>query len=478
MPGGQSDYSTDYVLGFGPQPESFAPTGAFADMYGAPIKGQTPEAQAIIDKYTSGFNDKKFVDGTNMVDPGDGFIYGYVDGTFVQVPKGSDGRNQQVVRADGTVYNNVIPEKSSWEKFRPLVIALAGMGLAAAAPYLISTLGAEGAAAAVGLDPALAAGAGAADAGITLGGVGAGEFALTGGTALSGLPAAAATGLDVGAATAGALSSSVGAIPSIAAPSLSGILSQYGIPNINPGTPYPEPPTEGGPPRDPGAGWPGEGVTSGVPEWDAAATRAGLALTTPPGPLPNAPGTGAPSTGGLPDLSKVNLDKILTALGAYALTQSGAGSSGGGGGSSGYQGGIPTLQYNRTQLDTNDPNRRPGSAGRNYFTPGTFTSAPQQLAEGGLAGLAKPKGGAEPRYLGGPTDGMADKISAKIDDGEPAQLSHGEFVIPADVVGHLGNGNSEAGAKRLYEMMDRIRHARTGNKQQGRRVDPNKFLPG
>jgi hypothetical protein len=61
---------------------------------------------------------------------------------------------------------------------------------------------------------------------------------------------------------------------------------------------------------------------------------------------------------------------------------------------------------------------------------------------------------------------------------QPAKLSHGEFVIPADVVSHLGNGNSDAGAKVLYKMMDRVRHARTGNKKQGRQINPEKFTPG
>jgi hypothetical protein len=61
---------------------------------------------------------------------------------------------------------------------------------------------------------------------------------------------------------------------------------------------------------------------------------------------------------------------------------------------------------------------------------------------------------------------------------QPAKLSHGEFVIPADVVSHLGNGNSDAGAKVLYKMMDRVRHARTGNKKQGKRINPEKFTPG
>jgi hypothetical protein len=83
----------------------------------------------------------------------------------------------------------------------------------------------------------------------------------------------------------------------------------------------------------------------------------------------------------------------------------------------------------------------------------------------------------QPFYLGGPTDGMADKIPAHIDNKRPAALSDGEFVIPADVVSHLGNGNSNAGAKRLYEMMDDIREARTGNKNQGIQINPNKFMP-
>jgi hypothetical protein len=79
-------------------------------------------------------------------------------------------------------------------------------------------------------------------------------------------------------------------------------------------------------------------------------------------------------------------------------------------------------------------------------------------------------------YLGGTTDGMADQVPATIDNRQPAALSDGEFVIPADVVSHLGNGNSDAGAQNLYSMMDRIRTARTGNPEQGRQIDPNKYL--
>jgi len=94
------------------------------------------------------------------------------------------------------------------------------------------------------------------------------------------------------------------------------------------------------------------------------------------------------------------------------------------------------------------------------------------MADGGIAALARG------RYLAGKTDGMADKIPTSIDGKDPAALSHGEFVIPADVVSHLGNGNSEAGAEKLYAMMDKVRKARTGTTQQGKRINPDKFMPG
>ena len=57
-----------------------------------------------------------------------------------------------------------------------------------------------------------------------------------------------------------------------------------------------------------------------------------------------------------------------------------------------------------------------------------------------------------------------------------AQLADGEFVVPADVVSHLGNGSTEAGAKHLHKMMDKVRVARTGKKKQGTQINPNKYL--
>jgi hypothetical protein len=91
------------------------------------------------------------------------------------------------------------------------------------------------------------------------------------------------------------------------------------------------------------------------------------------------------------------------------------------------------------------------------------------FAQGGIAGI--------PRYIGGTHDGMQDTIPARIDGEQPAALSGGEFVIPADVVSHIGNGNSQAGAKQLFDMMARIRQARTGTTKQSRQINPMQFMP-
>lgn len=92
-------------------------------------------------------------------------------------------------------------------------------------------------------------------------------------------------------------------------------------------------------------------------------------------------------------------------------------------------------------------------------------------AQGGLASMR------EGRFLRGDGDGMSDEIPASIEGEVDALLSDGEFVIPADVVSHLGNGSSEAGARVLYEMMDRIRKERTGKEEQAKEVPADKVLP-
>jgi hypothetical protein len=85
--------------------------------------------------------------------------------------------------------------------------------------------------------------------------------------------------------------------------------------------------------------------------------------------------------------------------------------------------------------------------------------------------------GGQPRFLSGGGDGMSDSIKASINGDQEARLADGEFVVPADVVSHLGNGSSKAGAKQLYSMMDKVRQARVGTKKQGKQINPRKYLP-
>lgn len=108
------------------------------------------------------------------------------------------------------------------------------------------------------------------------------------------------------------------------------------------------------------------------------------------------------------------------------------------------------------------------------YTPVQPTPYQPQYAGGGLADLGGYSDGG--RMLKGPGDGMSDDIPATIANKQPARLANEEFVIPADVVSHLGNGSSEAGAKQLYKMMERVRKARTGNKKQGKQINPDKYL--
>jgi hypothetical protein len=101
----------------------------------------------------------------------------------------------------------------------------------------------------------------------------------------------------------------------------------------------------------------------------------------------------------------------------------------------------------------------------------------QNFAGGGLAGLNAFKAGGDLNFLQGEGDGMSDGIPGVIGEQQKAALSDGEFVVPADVVSHLGNGSSRAGAKKLYSMMDNIRQARTGKKRQAPEVKPDRYMP-
>lgn len=102
-------------------------------------------------------------------------------------------------------------------------------------------------------------------------------------------------------------------------------------------------------------------------------------------------------------------------------------------------------------------------------------STPHSYREGGLADTYAAGG----KLLQGPGDGMSDSIPAVITGSKPqrAALADGEFVVPSDVVSHLGNGSTEAGSRKLYEMMDKVRRARTGSKRQAPAIKSSKYLP-
>jgi len=99
----------------------------------------------------------------------------------------------------------------------------------------------------------------------------------------------------------------------------------------------------------------------------------------------------------------------------------------------------------------------------------------KKMSSGGISDLGTYSDGG--RMLRGPGDGMSDSIPGMIANKRPARLAEGEFVVPADVVSHLGNGSTDAGAKQLYAMMNKVRQARTGTKKQGKQINPRQFMP-
>jgi hypothetical protein len=102
----------------------------------------------------------------------------------------------------------------------------------------------------------------------------------------------------------------------------------------------------------------------------------------------------------------------------------------------------------------------------------------QNYADGGISNLGGYSDGG--RLLRGPGDGVSDSIPASIGNRQPARLADGEFVVPARIVSELGNGSTDAGARQLYAMMDRVQKARgktTGKSAVARNTKAAKYLP-
>ena len=179
----------------------------------------------------------------------------------------------------------------------------------------------------------------------------------------------------------------------------------------------------------------------------------------------------------LPYLGAAGLGALLPKSGSSqsgtGIGLQGTGSTGGLQGT-GSTGGLPqTLNWNYQQP----------TAPVKGVAHGQQILNPQYMAQGGLPSVKCNTSPSLGNYsdggmmLKGGGDGMSDSIPATIEGKRPAQLATDEFVVPADVVSHLGNGSSDAGAKVLYAMMDRVRQARTGNPHQGKQINPNKYMP-
>ena len=221
---------------------------------------------------------------------------------------------------------------------------------------------------------------------------------------------------------------------------------------------------------------------TGVP---GATIAPGVGSFTPPAPtggISNLPATGGTFTEGMARFA----NDPLASIKANPFTA----------GSAAIQGAIGARK------DVEGPEEYDGPLKRFRFNPETYR--PAMYAEGGITALAAggydrmvgeqpmyqalAKGGISDlggysdyagggRMLKGPGDGMSDSIPASIAGKRPARLARDEFVVPADVVSGLGNGSSDAGAKHLYAMMDRVRQARTGSKKQGKEINARRFMP-
>jgi hypothetical protein len=124
---------------------------------------------------------------------------------------------------------------------------------------------------------------------------------------------------------------------------------------------------------------------------------------------------------------------------------------------------IRPIILNRRQ----NPTPYTGQGEARYFNDTYDVPEPYKAATGGVVafnqgGLGTLGGYSDGgRLLRGPGDGVSDNIPAMIGDRQPARLADGEFVVPARIVSEIGNGSTEAGARKLYAMMDRVQRARS-----------------
>ena len=147
-----------------------------------------------------------------------------------------------------------------------------------------------------------------------------------------------------------------------------------------------------------------------------------------------------------------------------------------------YRDSDPGQQYTYEANATSPtPMSAPSGQEQKYFNQRYVPRAANggMMASGGISDAGYNLGGYSDggRLLRGPGDGVSDSIPAVIGKRQPARLADGEFVVPARIVSELGNGSTEAGARKLYAMMDRIRKAKTGKKKQAPEINTRDYVP-
>jgi len=241
-----------------------------------------------------------------------------------------------------------------------------------------------------------------------------------------------------------------------------------------------------------------KGYTGGIPQYTGTRAQYGV-----PQQQTGTYGATAPATGGLPNVTpqqfqqyatnpNISPNQVADAMNRYGITTDQAAQA------LNVDPSVVQQKYNEVM----GPNAqlgpyRPGQGGITYFTPMQYnlpaatptptpTPTPSAAAGGVMHGYAYGGGVSSlgtysdgGRMLKGPGDGVSDSIPATIGGHQKAALADGEFVIPARIVSEIGNGSSDAGARKLYAMMDRIQHARKKTTQNvAADTKAEKYLPG
>jgi hypothetical protein len=348
-----------------------------------------------------------------------------------------------------------LPEAGFLNDILPVVAMAAAtyFTAGAAAPALAGALGSAGMAA--GTATTVGGALAGAGAGALYGGIGAGM-----------------QGKDVGK---GALMGGIGGGITGGMGGYDNVFSAAGAtPPVDPnpnliGPPNPANPNLVGNPNLQGAFPEGPPVTPGAPGTPGGPPTAEFrqAMVNPPPPTPSNPNIVRPDS----TYQKFGEDSIFKKGATLALPGIGGAMA------EGPNQGIPGAEPYRRQatLSPDFQGYTPQQPDPYYRAQYTRYAAGGGLMSGGIADLGRYSDGG--RMLKGPGDGMSDSIPATIANKRPARLADGEFVVPADVVSHLGNGSTDAGARKLYAMMDKVRRARTGKKKQAPAVNTGRFMP-